>query len=210
MPSIKDELNKDQALILKIQRKLPKLFQMAELESSRAGKVGMEVGSLREKIIVAMLLYKFGEKNVETKIPITEPEIDVKVFGTPISIKTLTSQGFDGVKLSWTVDAQNATEFKEKYRPKCDMIFVQIQWESEGGFYYIPLHAQQAVMSEVGRDQYIKLPALGKNPRGVEATADALERLVAHPDTLKVPIRWIRERVHYNQYERWVRLWEVD
>jgi len=39
------ELFTDNIIVQKIQTKLPKLFQLAELESSRAGKVGMEVGS---------------------------------------------------------------------------------------------------------------------------------------------------------------------
>jgi hypothetical protein len=86
------EIFEDEALIVKIQKRLPYLFELAELESSRAGKVGMEVGSLREKIIIALLIYKFGEKNVETEIPITEPEVDVKLFGYPISIKTVTGK----------------------------------------------------------------------------------------------------------------------
>ncbi len=55
---------------------MPYLFHLAELENSRAGKVGMEIGSLRERIVVSLLIYKFGEENVETEIPITEPEID--------------------------------------------------------------------------------------------------------------------------------------
>jgi len=38
-------------IVEKIKTKLPKLFHLAELESSRAGKVGMEVGILRERII---------------------------------------------------------------------------------------------------------------------------------------------------------------
>ncbi len=61
-------------IVTKIQDKLPKLFQIAELESQRAGKIGMEVGSIRERIIVSLLVYKFGEENVETELPITEPE----------------------------------------------------------------------------------------------------------------------------------------
>lgn len=52
----------DEEIIQKIQARLPYLFQLAELESSRAGKMGMEVGSLRERIIVALLIYKFGEE----------------------------------------------------------------------------------------------------------------------------------------------------
>jgi len=64
------EIFEDTKLVNRIKNKLPYLFQLAELESSRAGKIGMEVGSLREKIIIALLIYKFGEANVETNIPI--------------------------------------------------------------------------------------------------------------------------------------------
>ena len=88
------EIFNDEKLIDKIKRRLPHLFQLAELESSRAGKIGMEVGSLREKIITALLIYKFGKENVETEIPITESEIDVNLFGVPISIKTITGTRF--------------------------------------------------------------------------------------------------------------------
>ncbi|MFN3599171.1 MAG: ThaI family type II restriction endonuclease [Aquificaceae bacterium] len=42
------------------------------MESSKAGKTRMEVGSMREKVIIALLIYKFGEAKVETEIPITE------------------------------------------------------------------------------------------------------------------------------------------
>ncbi|MCP4261935.1 MAG: hypothetical protein GY774_31200 [Planctomycetes bacterium] len=106
------ELFTDKTIINKINDKLPKLFYLAELESSRAGKVGMEVGSIREKILIALLIYKFGELNIETEIPITEPEIDVKVFNKPISIKTITGN-LSGVKLIWTVDAAKSKEFGE-------------------------------------------------------------------------------------------------
>ncbi|MBI2251284.1 MAG: ThaI family type II restriction endonuclease [Armatimonadetes bacterium] len=109
------EIFEDKKLIEKIQRRLPYLFQLAELESSRAGKTGMEVGSVRERIIVALLIYKFGEVNVETEIPITEPEVDAKLFGESVSIKTITGKSFGGVKLIWTVDAQKAREFSENY-----------------------------------------------------------------------------------------------
>ena len=55
------EIFEDKALIDRIKRRLPYLYQLAEFESSRAGKIGMQVGSLRENIIVALLIYKFGE-----------------------------------------------------------------------------------------------------------------------------------------------------
>jgi len=87
------EIFQDRRLVGKIERRLSYLFQLAELEASRAGKVGMEVGSLREKILTALLIYKFGEEHIETEIPITEPEVDAKLFGQPISIKSITGMG---------------------------------------------------------------------------------------------------------------------
>ena len=55
--------------VSKIKRRLPYLFRIAEIESSRGGHTGMEVGSLRERIIVALLIYKFGKENVINNIP---------------------------------------------------------------------------------------------------------------------------------------------
>ena len=63
------EIFEDKKLIRKIKKRLPYLFHLAELESSRAGKVEMEVGSIRRRIIVALLIYEFGEKHVEIEIP---------------------------------------------------------------------------------------------------------------------------------------------
>jgi len=50
------EIFHDKRLTEKIKEKLPLLFCLAELEASRAGKIGMEVGSLREKILIALLI----------------------------------------------------------------------------------------------------------------------------------------------------------
>jgi hypothetical protein len=84
------------------------------------------VGSLRENVIIALRIYKFGEKNVETAMPITEPEVDAKLFGQPVSIKTIKGRRLSGVKLVWTVDTPKAQEFPENYYPRCDILFVQV------------------------------------------------------------------------------------
>lgn len=204
------ELFQDEKLIKKIQDKLPKLFHQAELESSRAGKIGMEVGSVREKILVALLLYKFDEENVVTDIPITEAEIDVIVHKTPISIKTITGRGFGGVKLIWTVDAVKALYFLNNYKPSCDLIFVQINWANEGAFYYIPLEVQQEIFRNLGKEKYIKLPTAGTNPRGVEMKAEAMLSLATHEKTFKIPIDWSKENLIFKPYNRWVELWQED
>jgi hypothetical protein len=202
------ELFEDENIAERIKRRLPYLFQLAQLESARGRKAGMQVGSLRETIIVALLIYKFGEGNVETEIPITKPEVDAMLFGQPISVKTITGKAFGGVKLIWTVDAQKAKEFRESYYPRCDMLFIQIVWNAEGGFYYLPLGAQRRVFEEMGRENYIKLPKPGTNPRGVEITKEALSRLVRDKDTKGLRIRWQQTEVDYDPYKRWVDYWE--
>lgn len=204
------ELFEDEKLVEKIKRRLPYLFQLAELESSRAGKTGMEVGSVREKIIGALLIYKFGKENVETEIPITEPEVDLKLFGKPISIKTITGKNLAGVKLIWTVDSHKAKEFYNNYYPYCDILLIQINWNSIGGFYYIPLEVQRRLFDKVGREKYIKLPKPGTNPRGVEITKEALLKLVGDNDTKRIEINWQRTEIEFNAYKKWIDLWKED
>ncbi len=204
------EIFEDRKLVEKIKKRLPYLFQLAELESSGAGKIGMEVGSLRERIIVALLIYKFGGDSVETEIAITEPEVDVKLLGQPVSVKTLTGKGFSGVKLIWTVDTQKAKEFRETYYPHCDILLVQINWNDKGGFYYIPLRTQKRLFDKIGKKKYIRLPKPGTNPRGVEITKEALEVLVKDKDSKVIEIYWQKAKIDYNPYKRWVDYWEED
>jgi len=204
------EIFEDETLIGKIKKKLPYFFQLAELESSRAGKIGMQVGSLREKIIIALLIYKFGENNIKTDIPITKMEVDVELFGQPISIKTISNRAFSGVKLIWTVDAQNAREFSESYYPRCDILLVQIVWNATGGLYYIPLGTQKKLFREMEKERYIKLPTLGTNPRGVEISKEALSHLVRSKETKVIKIDWQRSEIDYHPYKRWVDYWREE
>jgi hypothetical protein len=202
------QLFEDKRLIGRIKNRLPYLFQIAELESSRAGKIGMEVGSVREKILIALLIYKFGDKNVETKLPITEPETDVKLFGYPISIKTIT--GIGGVKIIWTVDAQKSKEFCDTYAPKCDTLLANIQWDRTGHLYYIPLEVQKRIFRNLGKERYLRLPKAGTNPRGVEIGREALSTLIKDPDTKSIEIEWRRSKIEYDPYSRWLDYWEKE
>ncbi len=204
------EIFTDKNLVEKIKKRLPYLFQLAELESSRAGKTGMEVGSVREKIIVALLIYKFGEANIETEIPITKSEVDVKLFGEPVSVKTITGKSLGGVKFIWTVDAQKAIEFRENYYPSCDILLVQINWDDTGGFFYIPVELQEKLFDKMGRDNYIKLPKAGTNPRGAEITKESLSNLVANKQCQRIIIEWQKAKIDFNPYKKWVDFWEED
>jgi len=203
-------LFEDRALIDRIRQRLPYLFQLAEIESSRAGRIGMQVGSLRERIIIALLIYKYGREAVYTEVPVTQPEADVMLYDVPVSIKTITGKSLHGVKLSWTVDAAKAREFRESYYPSCEMLLVQIEWGRTGEFWYIPLEAQCEVFDRLGRQRYIKLPKPGTNPRGVEITREALEMVVAEDGVRGIDIHWERRHIEYDPHKRWVDYWQGD
>jgi len=203
----------DKDIAEKVRNKLPKLFAIAELEASRAGKIGMEVGSIREQILVALLVAVYGEESVDTDIPITEPEIDVKVRGEPLSIKTIT--GLAGVKASWTVDATKAREFVKSYTPACDIILAIISWNSksdkvQSGLFLIRKETQQKILKKMGRENYLKLPKEATNPRGVEISKDAIIEMLNDKDTLRIDIDWKKEDVDYKPYKRWVEFWNED
>jgi len=205
-----DNLFTNPAIIEKIQSKLPGLFLLAEIENSRNGKLGMEIGSARERILIALLMYWYGEQNVDVNIPITEPEIDVKVNDEPLSIKTFSSQNnrMSGVKLIWSVDPEKALYFKDNYLPSCDMLVAQIQWGQTGYLYLFSKKVQHDVIEEIGRENYIKLPKQGTNARGVEISKDGLTALTLHPEAQKIPIDFERTDVDYAQaYSRWLELW---
>ena len=172
------DLFSDKKSIAELQKKLPKLFLMAELESSRAGKIGMEVGSFRERILISYFIYKFGENNVTVNLPPTEHKIDVLVNNKPYSIKTITNNA--GVKVVWTVDREKVLDFIKKYQPKCDIILVNIRWDGEGSLFLIPLEAQKEVFLQLDADGYLKAPKQGTNPRGIEFSKETLLRLLAH------------------------------
>lgn len=211
--SVYNRLFDDNLIVRRVKNKLPRLFQLAELESSRNGKVGMEIGSVRERILIALLMYKFGIDIVDPNIPITAPEIDVIVDNTPLSIKTTTvpNNKWTSIKLIWTVDAQKSLEFKNSYNPSCDMMVAKIQWGGQGKLLLFTKESQSDVLNEIGRDKYIKLPKANTNSRGVEITAEALALLEKCPDTRCIDVDFVRQQMDYREvYTKWLDAWRDE
>jgi hypothetical protein len=213
MSSIYNKIFDDSLIVKRVKNKLPHLFQLAELESSRNGKIGMEIGSVRERILIALLMYKFGLDIVDPNIPITAPEIDVIVQDTPLSIKTTTttSDRWNSIKLIWTVDAQKAMEFKNNYLPSCDMLVAKIHWGGKGKLLLFSKESQIKILNTIGRDSYIKLPKENTNSRGVEITPDALSLLENCQDTRCIDINFTREKIDYREvYTKWLDAWREE
>ena len=168
----------------KIQQALPTLFNMAELETKRGKKVGMEAGNTRERVIIALFMYVYGKDSVEFP-PTTSPELDVMLFDNPVSIKTKTykkNNNYDGVKISWTTDWDKSKE------------------------------AQQQLLDDKGIKWYCQTPTRGTNFRGIALSKEALGALVEHTDTHNIPIHWKRDESLLKEralYLRWVDLWDT-
>src|SRR5574343_1035878 len=112
-----DAIFLDDIVVSQIQKTLPKLFQMAEDQNSKNGKLGMNVGSTREKILIGILVTHLGEEKI-IESNINEKEVDIIVFEEPISIKTISRRKLTGVKMAWVVDKYKALEFITKEKPK--------------------------------------------------------------------------------------------
>jgi len=213
MSSVYNKLFDDELIIKRVKNKLPHLFQLAELESSRNGKIGMEIGSVRERILIALLMYKFGIDIVDPDIPITAPEVDVYVDNTPLSIKTMTTTNgkYTSIKLIWTVDHNKALEFKNTYMPSCDMLLAKIRWNGMGKLLLFSKESQQKVLSSIGRDRYLKMPKENTNARGVEISAEALDLLENCEDTRIIDISFIRHKIDYREvYTKWLDAWREE
>ena len=212
--SVYNEIFDDNLIVRRIKNKLPKLFQLAELESSRDGKIGMEIGSVRERIIIALLMFKYGIDIVNSTVRITEPEVDVFVKSEPLSIKTISTKTLKlsgGIKLIWTVDARKALEFKNTYIPKCDFLLAQITWGGTGRICLFSIESQIKILKFIGRDRYIKLPKEGTNPRGAEITAEALNLLLECEDTRIIEIPFVRGEIDYREvYTKWLDAWREE
>ena len=206
------ELFSDREIVEKITKRLPHLFYYAERESVRGKKVGMEVGTLRERILIALLVYKFGSLNVDTNLPSHMHDVDVRVRDEPLSIKTASTktERVCPVKIVWIGDAQRAALFKRNFSPQSDYLFAHICWSKNGGLYYIPVQAQQEILHNVGRDEYLRLPKPGSNPRGIAISTKAMISLVDHRLTERIQITWHRPENDYDPYKRWCDLWMLD
>ncbi len=208
MPSIL-ELFDDPKAVQKIQARLPYLFHLARQQASRGEREGMEAGTLREQILIAMLMHRFGKENIQ--IPdITDRDADVLVFGESVSIKTVTGK-YPQIKLFWGSDRPSMVNFASSFEPKNHLLVVLINWGGNGPMAVIPLEAQREVFQELGTQGYLFVPKEGVNSRGVALSTAARRRLLAHPDTKRVDILWtVPAEKDEGPYKYWLNLWEWD
>ncbi|MFN4073593.1 MAG: ThaI family type II restriction endonuclease [Thermus sp.] len=205
------DLFEDDALVQRIKNRLPYLFFLAEKMASRGGKAGMEVGTLREQILIALFIHKFGRESVELG-GITEQH-DVRVLGYPISIKTAKSPSSrPSLKVWWGSDNEKILDFKKRYYPNSILMVAVINWGATGPLALVPKEVQEEVFEDVTPDGYLRA-RVGTNNRGVEIPGRVVARLLEDPRTRRMAIYWqapYLKDVEWIPYLRWLEYWEMQ
>lgn len=104
------------------------LYQSSQMECSRSCGLTPEVGSSRERDIIASFVSNL-ELNVDYNIT-NDKEEDVIVNDLKLSIKHSSnkSKSQSGIKIIWTVDSEKRNEFLKNFTFKCDIIIVYVRF----------------------------------------------------------------------------------
>jgi len=156
------------------------------------GKLGQECGKMRERALMYLFYRYLGEDAYrcyldDTSIKVNERGKDTLLFNRDVSIKTITSNGrdFSQLKVSWIEDKEMANEVASTWKPLYDLLLCRLKWGSDDeGIYYIYQRTQQEVIA--GSEEVLKTS--GGYGKGTSLSKEVCEKLVNHPDTLKIPI----------------------
>lgn len=183
---------------------LPRAFEIVKQEMPPGNPA---VGVLREHVIIGFFVTEYGTENVAVPEKRIERGYDVKLFGTKLSIKTVTGNALP--KVLWTVDPlQIGKEISRDYKPTCDMFVVNIYWNKHRhSIFFIPVEVQQNVWS-VMKDQYLDAK-IGTNHRGISISRTAMTELKDHEKTLTAKVNWVESGIEISPHARWKTYWNV-
>lgn len=185
------EVFDDQYFINRIQTEMFGIILKADIEATQFSQSGLFKGTIRKKYIIDFLKDSIGEDNVER---ITDnPAYDVKIKSVPVKIRTITGKA--GIKIKWTTDRDKVVEFLGDYEPSHGMLLARKRKtddnrEYPSGFFYIPVNVQQRVFNEIGIQNYLNAPRPDTNSRGIELKRNAIETLLADPETKHINVNW--------------------
>lgn len=193
------ELLQTPAVVGKIRTKLPPAFEIVAGQAK-----GPEIGVLREQVIIGMLIAFLGEDRVGTVTQAVNPDVDCYVDQQPLSIKTVTGL-HASIRLKWTANAYNASQFINNYQPSSDLLIVRIVWDGTGHVKYVPIEVQNDVYERLGTEY---LDYRGQtNTRGVNLSREAATRIDRDIRVITVDLDWPRAGVAFDPYTRWVSYW---
>lgn len=190
-----------------MQKFWPKFVAIANAMCTHNNRISQEVGKLRERALI-YLLYRFLGEDInecpidDNSIGVHEKEKDVVIFGKDVSIKTLTGKNgkYSPLKLSWVDDQDKAKEFIDNFKPTCDLLVACIDWGNIANIYYIDCKTQADVLDNLPADKRLVL-AKGYT-KGTRLHKDSWEKIISHPNTLKLPFLFPVEEKNNNRIDQ--------
>lgn len=149
------------------------LYQSSQTECSRSAGLTPEVGSSRERDVIASFLHNEG-LTVVYDIP-NKSEEDVIVNTKKISIKHSSNKknSCSGIKIVWTVDESQRLKFVNKFVFSCDLLIIFVRFDRDivNGELVI-LYIEQTTLIHQQQLCYIRneeiFKCLSGNSRGIE------------------------------------------
>ena len=159
------------------------LYQSSQTECSRSTGLTPEVGSSRERDLIASF-YSNPLLNVNFDIS-NDKEEDVTINNNNISIKHSSNKNISksGIKIIWTVDNEKQNEFLKHFTFKCDLIIVFVRFDKiiENGHIEI-IYISRSELIHQQTNSYIRKETIFKclegNSRGIEFEKKFFEKII--------------------------------
>ena len=161
------------------------LYQSSQTECSRSSGLTPEVGSSRERDLVASLA---SNPLLDVKYDISnEREEDVIVDNNNISIKHSSNKNNSqsGIKIIWTVDIDKRNDFLKHFVFNCDLIIVYVRFDKtlENGHFEIIYISRDELILQQTNSNTSKEPVfkcLEGNSRGIVFEKKFFEKIISN------------------------------
>lgn len=170
---------------IKLIKKLICLYQISNNESLRNGCLTPEVGSFREKDLIAYLL---SNKKLNVNYNISNNKIeDVIINNKKISIKHSSNKIIckNGIKIIWSVNKIKQNEFIKKFIFTCDLLIIFIRFDNNinnGNIEIIyitkEILSKQHFLSLIRKESIFN--CLNGNSRGIEFSTKFFSTIISN------------------------------
>lgn len=159
------------------------LYQSSQTECSRSSGLTPEVGSSRERDLIASLA---SNPMLDVKYDISnEREEDVVIDNNNISIKHSSNKNNSqsGIKIIWTVDIDKRNDFLKHFVFNCDLIIVYVRFDKtleNGHFEIVYISRDELILQQTNSNtsQEPIFKCLEGNSRGIEFEKKFFEKII--------------------------------
>ena len=167
--------------------KLLKMYQCSQMEHQRNNRLTADVGTSREKDLVAYMKYILSEK-VNYKID-NEKEEDVILNERKISIKhsSVKTCSNASIKLQWTENKERQNKFIETFKFTCDLMIVYVRFKEISNGEIEVMYCTVEILNELlnnfkeNGENIFKMRE-NSNGRGIEFNRNFFQAMIKHCD----------------------------